>query len=213
MWWSYVRMCSHRKETLMERTLGAPRRGTVIGLVAAAVGIVLLMVAGVDMPVVPPGLVMLAVAAVAAAVSGRRWVAVVAVLVGVAELVGLLASGSATNLFSPGTFLVGTGTWIRLVGTLVAIAAGSIWLVRNRQSATAGNRLGPHHLLRFHTTGTPSLWCSVASTSQRGLCRSTALASVWMPRLIRCSVTLPKPSTRAGGSGSGSPLASAGTNR
>jgi hypothetical protein len=121
----------------MEGTLGAPRRGTVIGLVAAAVGIVLLMVAGVDMPVVPPGLVMLAVAAVAAAVSGRRWVAIVAVLVGVAELVGLMASGSATNLFSPGTFLVGTGTWVRLVGTLVAIAAGSIWLVRNRQSAPA----------------------------------------------------------------------------
>lgn len=121
----------------MERTLGAPRRGTVIGLAAAAVGIVLLMVAGVDMPVVPPGLVMLALAAVAAAVSGRRWVAGVAVLVGVAELVGLLASGSATNLFSPGSFLVGAGTWIRLVGTLGAIAAGSIWLVRRRQPATA----------------------------------------------------------------------------
>jgi hypothetical protein len=120
-----------------EGTLGAPRRGTVIGLVAAAVGIVLLMAAGVDMPVVPPGLVMLAVAAVAAAVSGRRWVAVVAVLVGVAELVGLLASGSATNLFSPGSFMVGTGTWIRLVGTVVAIAAASTWLVRHRQPATA----------------------------------------------------------------------------
>jgi hypothetical protein len=121
----------------MERTLGAPRRGTVVGLLVAAVGIVLLLVAGVDMPVVPPGLVILAVAAVAAAVSGRRWVAVVAVAVGVTELVGLLASVSATNLFSPASFLVGTGTWVRLVGTVVAIAAASTWLVRYRQPATA----------------------------------------------------------------------------
>jgi hypothetical protein len=121
---------------MQQRTLGALRRGTLIGLVAAAVGIVVLRIAGVDMPVVPPGLVMLAVAAVAVAVSGRRWVAVVAVVVGIAELVGFFASGSATNLFSPGSFLVGAGTWIRLAGTVAAITAGSLWLFTRPHPAT-----------------------------------------------------------------------------
>ena len=121
---------------MQQRTLGALRRGTVIGLVAAAAGIVLLRIAGVDMPVVPPGLVMLAVAAVAAAVSGRRWIAVVAVVVGIAELLGLFVSGSASNLFGPDSFLVGAGTWIRLAGTIGAITAGSLWLIRRPHPAT-----------------------------------------------------------------------------
>ena len=47
--------------------LSNARRLCVIGLSAGAVGIAILYVSGVEMPVVPPGLVLLVVAAVAVA--------------------------------------------------------------------------------------------------------------------------------------------------
>lgn len=102
------------------------RRATVIGLVAGAVGIAILYVSGVAMPVVPPGLVLLVVAAIVVATVHRRWATAFGALVGVAEITGFFASGSAAALTDAGAVGVLAGTWIRLIGTVLATLAG-IW--------------------------------------------------------------------------------------
>lgn len=108
---------------MQEGTYSSLHRLTAVGLAAAAVGIGILKLGGVAMPVVPPGLVLLLVGAVVVVTSSRRWAAVLALLVGLAELVGTFASGSATELFDPATALVGVGTWIRILGVVMAIMA------------------------------------------------------------------------------------------
>jgi hypothetical protein len=102
----------------------AARIATVIGLLAGAVGIVILAVSGVDMPIPPPGLIILLAAALIVAVVRRRWAAVVGALAGLSEVIGFFASGSAADLLHSGSLGVLAGTWIRLLGVLVALVAG-----------------------------------------------------------------------------------------
>jgi hypothetical protein len=107
------------------RPLSPARRTTLLGLIVTAAGIVILKVAGVAMPVVPPGLVLLVVAAVLVATVRGRWAVIVALLVALSEAIGFAASGSAAGLVSTGALAVLTGTWVRLVGTVVAVVAGA----------------------------------------------------------------------------------------
>ncbi len=107
-------------DTRVPRT--SVRAATLTGLVTGAAGIGLLKAGGVAMPVVPPGAVLLLVAAVlVAALPQRRWPAVTAVLVGLAELgpsvagVGDLAGGDV---------LVSVGTVLRVAGAITAVIAG-----------------------------------------------------------------------------------------
>ena len=98
------------------------RAATLAGLVMGAAGIGLLKVAGVAMPMVPPGVVLLLVAAVlVAALHRRRWPAVTAVLVGLAEL-GPSAAGVGD--LAGGDVLVTVGTVLRVTGALTAVIAG-----------------------------------------------------------------------------------------
>lgn len=101
------------------------RRTMMLGLIAAAAGIVILKVAGVAMPVVPPALVLLVVAAVLVATVNRRWAVIVALLVALSEAIGFAVSGSASGLVDTGALAVLTGTWVRLVGTVIAVVAGA----------------------------------------------------------------------------------------
>jgi hypothetical protein len=94
---------------------------TITGLLVAAVGIVILYVAGVAMPVVPPGLVILLVAA--ALMAKWRWATLVGVVAALAEAAGFVGSGSLASLTAD-SFAVAAGTWIRLIGIVVALVAG-----------------------------------------------------------------------------------------
>jgi hypothetical protein len=66
---------------------------TVAALLVAAAGFVIQIVSGVDVPTVPPGLVIMLVAALVA-FGPWRWTPVVGVVVGLFLLVGFFASGS-----------------------------------------------------------------------------------------------------------------------
>jgi hypothetical protein len=94
------------------------------------------MIAGAEMPAVPPGLILLVVAAVLAATVRRRWTGVVAALIGVAELAGLFASGSGADLIDPSPVGLFAGTWVRLIGVTVAVAAGIALAAERRRRAT-----------------------------------------------------------------------------
>ena len=101
------------------------RGATVIGLVAGAVGILVLRFSGAAMPSVPPGLVLLVAAAAAVvAFSTRPWAPIVAVLVALSEILGYVLSGSTYGLFAVDSIGILIGTWVRGIGIVVAFVAG-----------------------------------------------------------------------------------------
>ena len=106
--------------------LSNTRRLCVIGLSAGALGIAILYIAGVEMPVVPPGLVLLVVAAIAVANARGRWAPILGAVVGLAEIAGIFASGATGSLFEVGAPAVLAGSWIRLLGVVLATIAGVV---------------------------------------------------------------------------------------
>jgi hypothetical protein len=100
------------------------RTWTVAGLAVGAAGIVAQRVAGVAMPVVPPGLVLLVVSAVLLVVTRWRWPLVVGGLAAVAEVAAVLAgAGKLTEFAEPG---VAAASWVRLAGVVVAVAGAAV---------------------------------------------------------------------------------------
>jgi len=105
----------------------------IAGLLAAGVGMAVAKISGMDMPPVPPGAVLLVVAAVLAAVlRDRLWPVVVAVLVALAEAVP-----SAISLGDVDGAGETIGTLVRLGGALTALAAGLAMIVAARRRAAA----------------------------------------------------------------------------
>ena len=100
------------------------RTWTVAGLVTGAAGIVAQRVAGVAMPAVPPGLVLLVVSAVLLVVTRWRWPLFAGGLAAVAEVAAVLAgAGRLTEFAEPG---VAAASWVRLVGVVIAVAGAAV---------------------------------------------------------------------------------------
>jgi hypothetical protein len=110
--------------TATTRRSGA-RGATVAGLLATAAGILVLRFSGVAMPPIPPGLVLLVAAAALVAFSPWRWAPAAGVLIALFEAVGYLASGSAGGLFALDSAGLLVGTWVRGIGIVVALVAGT----------------------------------------------------------------------------------------
>ncbi len=106
---------------------------TVAGLLSGAIGIAIAKAGGMDMPPVPPGAVLLVVAAVLLAVfNTSRWPAYVAVLVALAEAVP-----SAITLGDLDGVAQAAGSVIRLAGALTALAGGLVLAVPRRTRSRA----------------------------------------------------------------------------
>jgi drug/metabolite transporter (DMT)-like permease len=71
---------------------------TVAALLVAAAGFVVQIVSGVDVPTVPPGLVIMLVAAGLVAFLPWRWTPVIGTAVGLFLFVGFFGSGAVGNL-------------------------------------------------------------------------------------------------------------------
>ncbi|MGB3442744.1 MAG: hypothetical protein WBA97_28710 [Actinophytocola sp.] len=100
------------------------RTWTVAGLVFGAGGIVAQQVAGVDMPVVAPGLVLMVVSAILIVATRWRWPVVVGALTAVAEVAAVLAgAGRLVDVADSG---VAASSWVRLAGVVLAVGAGAI---------------------------------------------------------------------------------------
>jgi hypothetical protein len=120
----------HRMSSqLSTRPTSAAVKLNVAGLLTAAVGIVIQIIGGVDYPTVPPGLIMLGVAAAVMAFVRWRWIAVVGVVVPLFLLVGgARAATFRANLSHPAHLGAFTGTVIQTIGVLVALGAGVLAL-------------------------------------------------------------------------------------
>ena len=118
--------------------MSTPRRINVGALLVAAAGVFVIFLSAPDLfPAVPPGVIILAVAAALVAfVPGRR-TPIVGVLIALMIAIGGIASGNTMDILngeeSPGAIL---GTVIQYAALITAIAAG-VTATTRRSSSTA----------------------------------------------------------------------------
>jgi len=110
---------------------------TLAALLFAAAGFVIQIVSGVDVPTVPPGLVIMLVAAGLVAFLPWRWIPVVGAAVGLFLLVGFFASGAVGSLLDPSRLGVFIGAWVQFLAVIVALVAGIVATVQNYRSRTS----------------------------------------------------------------------------
>jgi hypothetical protein len=110
---------------------------TVAALLVAAAGFVIQIVSGVDVPTVPPGLVIMLVAAGLVAFLRWRWIPVVGAAVGLFLLVGFFASGAVGSLLDPSRLGVFVGAWVQFLAVIVAVVAGIVAAVQNYRGRTS----------------------------------------------------------------------------
>jgi hypothetical protein len=121
--------------------LSPAEKVTVAGLVVAAGGVVIQMVAGHPYPTIPPVFFILLIPAGLIAVGRWKWAPVSAILAGSFLTFGLFASGESFRLFdlrNPGDSI---GLWIQMVAVVIATVSAvtaTIQNYRGRTSATAG---------------------------------------------------------------------------
>ena len=104
---------------------------TVVALLAAAAGIAVQIVSGVDYPTVPPGLIILPSASGIVAFGPWRWTPMAGVLVGLFMIVGFFGSGTVSNLLDPSRPGVFTGFWVQFLAVIAAVVGGTAATVRN----------------------------------------------------------------------------------
>ncbi len=123
---------SDRRNVMNQRnSLSLYGKVTVAALLVAAVGIVIQYVSGVDFPTVPPGLIILLVAAGLVAFGPWRWAPVVGMVVGLFLIVGFFASGQIGPLLDPGWFGRFVGVWVLFLSVVVAFVAGTVATIQN----------------------------------------------------------------------------------
>ena len=110
---------------------------TVAALLVAAAGFAIQIVSGVDVPTVPPGLVILVVAATVVALLPWRWVPVVGAFAGLFLFVGFFASGAVGNLLDLNRLGVFIGAWIQFLAVIVAAVTGIVATVQHYRSRTS----------------------------------------------------------------------------
>jgi FtsH-binding integral membrane protein len=118
----------------------APRtsRLTVVALLIAAVGFVIQMVAGVtDTPTIPPGLVVILVAAGLVAFVSGRWMPLAGVVAGLFNLVASVVVDAVDRLMDPSPATGFIGAWLMHIGLIAACIVGTMATVRNAESLHA----------------------------------------------------------------------------
>jgi len=112
------------------------RQLTVADLLVAAAGFGIQIVSGIDVPTIPPGLVIMLVAAGLVAFLPWRWIPLVGAGVGLFLLVGFFASGAVGNLLDPGRLGVFIGAWIQFLAVIVTVVAGIVAVTQNNRRRT-----------------------------------------------------------------------------
>ena len=107
---------------------------TVFSLVAAAVGVVIQIVSGVDYPTIPPGLFILLIPAGLIVFGRWWWTPVIATLAGLFIFVSYFLSGSTVRLLDLSQFGAFIGLWLQFLAVIVTVVAGIVATVQNYRS-------------------------------------------------------------------------------
>ena len=120
-----------------QRGLSSPAgKATVAALLVAALGFVVQIVSGLEVPTIPPGLVILLAAAALVAAVTWRWIPLVGAVVGLFLLFGFFASGAVGVLLAPDRLGVLVGAWVQFLAVIAAIVAGVVATVQNYRGHT-----------------------------------------------------------------------------
>ncbi|MEH0985424.1 hypothetical protein [Micromonospora sp. CPCC 205556] len=112
-----------------------------ISLVVAAVGVVTMVLAGVEFTTtIPPGLVILLVPAGLVAFGRWPWTLVVATLASLFIFVGHFPSGTIRDLLDPIPFGAFLGLWLQFLASLVAVISGLVACVQNYRTTPKTER-------------------------------------------------------------------------
>lgn len=115
------------------------RRAVLVSFVVSAIGIPIQILGGWDYPVVPPGMLILLVAGLAALLP-VRWAPAVSLVAGGFILVGFFVVGDAANMFGTQNALVTVGKWVQMVALVVGVAAAVGSLARPPVPLSAARR-------------------------------------------------------------------------
>jgi len=116
--------------------LSKPRKINVVALIVAAGGLLILFVSVPDrFPPVPPGPIILLIAAGLVAFAPGHWTPLVGVIVPLAIFVGGIATDASDLLFRPDNVGAFVGSLIQMSALITAVAAGTIALLGSRSSA------------------------------------------------------------------------------
>jgi hypothetical protein len=109
-------------------------RSTALALLVAAVGIVVQILGGADYPAVPPGIILLLIAAGVVWFGPWRWAPLAGVVAGAFLVVGLFVADQASRLLEVDTVLDTLGLWIQMLAVVAATVLGVLTLVRRGRS-------------------------------------------------------------------------------
>nr|WP_042181046.1 hypothetical protein [Kibdelosporangium sp. MJ126-NF4]CEL14768.1 hypothetical protein [Kibdelosporangium sp. MJ126-NF4]CTQ96602.1 hypothetical protein [Kibdelosporangium sp. MJ126-NF4] len=103
-----------------------PRRAPVWGgLLLGAIGIFVQKAGGVNYDAVPPGAIIFVVGAILVLAMPWAWVPVIGALISLFMVIGFVRRpDSLARLGEPGEFLAFLGTWIQVIGVVLALVAG-----------------------------------------------------------------------------------------
>jgi hypothetical protein len=105
------------------------RRTVLVSLVISALGIPVQILGGWEYPVVPPGMLILLAAGLAALLP-VRWAPVISLVAGGFILIGFVVVGDLANMFGSQNTLVTVGKWVQVVALVVGVATAIGSLVR-----------------------------------------------------------------------------------
>jgi hypothetical protein len=131
-----------QKSSTKPPTLSAAGKLNVIGMVAAAVGIIMQIASGSDLyPTIPPGPIILLAGAALVALGPWRWTPVVGVVVPLFLLVGAVIAAVVSGEFvdqltDPGEVGIFAGDVLQLLGVIIALVAGIVALRQSSRTRT-----------------------------------------------------------------------------
>lgn len=132
--------------TRMRITRSIPLRVEIVALIVAITGMVVQIAAGVEYPTVPPGVVIIAAAALLLALVRWPGVRIVGALVPAFVLFGgLISPTGRTNISHPGHLGPFLGTLIQFAGLATALLAGIVALGEWRAARHAASGATDQH--------------------------------------------------------------------
>jgi hypothetical protein len=123
--------CTEEKFMNQRSSLLSASKLTVAALLVAAAGFLIQIVSGIEVPPVPPGLVILLAAAAMVDLLPWRWMPIVGTAVGLFLFVGFFASGAVGNLLDLSRLGVFIGAWIQFLAVIAAALTGIVATVQN----------------------------------------------------------------------------------
>jgi hypothetical protein len=134
-----IQTTCHTHTTSNDEPMPTPRKTAAIALLTAIAGIIIQIIGGHDYPTIPPGIIILAIAAAIVWFVHWRWSPTAAILAALFLIFGLFAADQATRLIQIQTTALDTiGLWIQMASVVIALVAAVLAMARPSAAPVRG---------------------------------------------------------------------------